>query len=276
MLKIFHVTAGARDRMRLVQDDTDRFVLLRRIAASFGDSILAWCFMDTHLHLVLEGERDPLEDQFMRLLRAYGGAYLRKHRLGGPLLRGRPVLLPIASERELARTIHYVHDNPVEVVDDITRQLEYEWSSAREYGGLSLLQITNVARVELVLDDQIALVRPRRVHLFGLECLHAPLVPLEVILAASSQVLGLTTDEVRGDGRSIAIRRARAIFMALAKVELRGVSEAAAFLGVSRQQAWNSTHVAVTDHDVRVARTVARNKLTRARLRLPESLPLPV
>ncbi|HZV01485.1 MAG TPA: hypothetical protein VFF73_32530 [Planctomycetota bacterium] len=123
MSTLSHLNAGARGADRLVRDDRDRFRLLQCVTRALGKRVLAYCIMDTHLHVVAEGRTDELVAALRLALRGYARTFNARHASEGPLLR-RPVQpIPVPRGVELARAIHYVHKNPLD-----THPL---WSRAR-------------------------------------------------------------------------------------------------------------------------------------------------
>src|SRR5688572_19704852 len=53
-MNALHADLKIRGDSRLVHDDVDRVELVRRTSRAFGPRLLAYCVMDTHLHVVVE------------------------------------------------------------------------------------------------------------------------------------------------------------------------------------------------------------------------------
>lgn len=141
----YHVFNRRDDRRAVFLDDEDRaaFVdILKRLLAreEFRDArgrkvapragritLLAFCILDNHFHLVLRQDEPEAISQFMRsLMSAYTQRFNRRHGRSGPLFDERYQARLIESSRHLKSVIAYVHANPAS-------PLEYRWSSHRLY-----------------------------------------------------------------------------------------------------------------------------------------------
>src|SRR5687767_11790234 len=74
-----HLVAGARGRLRLVRDDRDRYTLVKIAAREVG-RLLAYCVMDTHIHIVAAGDVAEAEKAVARVMAAYLRYFNRRHR----------------------------------------------------------------------------------------------------------------------------------------------------------------------------------------------------
>ena len=71
---LYHVTARGNAHQLIFEDDDDRMALLLRLKNSFRQSdisVLSWCFMSNHLHLVLEDPKDAMSPSMKRALSSY-------------------------------------------------------------------------------------------------------------------------------------------------------------------------------------------------------------
>ncbi len=134
----FHVTNRGADRQPVFRSVADRVDFGNLLAAghdAFGVTVLAYCLMDNHYHLVVSCPDGGLSD-FMQLL---GGRFTRhsNERAGGdgPIFRGRYFSRVVRSERYLANAVRYVHRNPLAIVPPVALDT-YRWSSHRTYLGL--------------------------------------------------------------------------------------------------------------------------------------------
>lgn len=97
-------------------------------------TLVAFCLMDNHYHLVLrqDGEQ-PISRTMRSLLQGYAQYYNTRYGTVGSLFQGRfqSVLIdhPLYNPWHLARVTRYVHRNPLPFTD-FTR---YRWSSYRQY-----------------------------------------------------------------------------------------------------------------------------------------------
>jgi len=127
-----HVTQRGVDRCPVFQFDLDRRTYLRLLGENLADahtSLLGWCLMTNHVHLVVLPQ---LANSLALLLRRVHGRYAQyfNARAGrtGHLWQNRYFACPLAPARA-ARALAYVDANPVRacMVDSAA---QYPWSSA--------------------------------------------------------------------------------------------------------------------------------------------------
>ena len=95
--------------------------------------IIAYCFMPTHIHLVLRQLKDGGISKFMsNVLNSYSRYFNLKHKRKGPLWESRFKKIMVESDEQLLHLTRYVHLNPVTAY--LVNQPE-DWfaSSYREY-----------------------------------------------------------------------------------------------------------------------------------------------
>jgi REP-associated tyrosine transposase len=88
---IHHVIAQGNNGQPIVHDDVDRLVLLRQICRAEGDlgwECLAYCLLDTHIHLVLLTPQPNLGRGMRWLLGGYAFTFNRRHERTGHLFAG--------------------------------------------------------------------------------------------------------------------------------------------------------------------------------------------
>ena len=144
----YHVILRGNGRQLIFEDNADRRVfldLLARRAADAGISILAWCLMENHVHLVLEDPTQSLSEMMQRLSGDYAQRFNRRTGHVGHVFENRFKSSAIDSEAYLLQAVRYVHDNPDNA--GICPAHEYPWSSYHEYVGSS-----EIADTHLVLD----------------------------------------------------------------------------------------------------------------------------
>lgn len=265
MLEAFHLNAGAARRLHLVIDGRDGFDLIDRLVEAFGGRLLAYCLMHTHVHVVVEG---PLEENRRRMsaaLWAYTQSFNKRHGFDGRLLRGPVAANVIPGPYELGRAISYVHDNPTTCKPPIVeRAIHYEWSSARLHAEFSRATFANVARARELLGAE--LVRRKRPPLADLEAEPLPLFHPPLILAAAAQTYGLGPDHLVSMSRAPAATAARAVFVALGRLESYTDAQLAPFLRRTRQRVTQIASDPIDEGAARIARTLLRNEPFRRRL----------
>jgi hypothetical protein len=253
-----HLTAGGRGFERLVLDDRDRWDLVERVRGALGASLLAWCIMDTHLHVVAEGAAGLLTRRLDAALLAYARAFNRRHGRRGGLLRGPSAATPVPGPFELGRAIRYVHENPVSA-DLAADAIEWPWSSARAFAGLVRERLASVARAR-------ALVDPRAIGMLGRPVTLAEAAPADApshmpftLLLAAAQALALDPAAIVGARRDPAPTAGRALFVRLGLLEGYQHRQLAPILGVTRQRITQHAAKEVDPLDVRRARTLLRD-----------------
>jgi hypothetical protein len=267
MERTTHLTVGARGDLPIVCDDEDRYGLIDRVSAALGHALLAYCVMDTHLHVVADGPPGHVRRRLEAGLKAYLRSFNRRHS-GGGVLRGPIDARPIADEDELLRTIRYDHDNPVRTRNPLVdRAIDFPWSSARAFAGLSLARAANVARAVARLGPAAYRLTAPRPPLADLEPSRTPSASPEMLLFASADVYGVRPWDLPSPKRVAPLPEARALFLRLGQLESYSVRRLAPFLHRSQQQgSLLVCGVAVAEQALRLARTLLRDRGLRRRL----------
>lgn len=95
--------------------------------------VVAYCFMPTHVHLILKQLKDKGISNFMsNVLNSYTRYFNIKHKRKGPLWEGRFKKILIESDEQLIHLTRYIHLNPVTacIVDN---PCNWQASSFQEY-----------------------------------------------------------------------------------------------------------------------------------------------
>ncbi|NGM18327.1 transposase [Eggerthellaceae bacterium zg-893] len=133
---MYHVTARGAGRRVIFEDDDDRALFVDKLKTVCLDrqvSILAWCLMDNHYHLLLKGELDAISSAMGRVNTSLAHRYNGKYGHVGPVLQNRFSSTPIEREAHFLEVVRYIHLNPKDRGDANFR--DYAWSSYREYVG---------------------------------------------------------------------------------------------------------------------------------------------
>ena len=135
---VYHVTARAGHGRALFIDDVDRerfLWLLNHYAARVDIRILAYCLMDTHYHLLLEGNSVDLGLLMQRLNGRYVQRYNARHERYGHLFAERYTAYEIRDEEHFEQALTYIDENPVKA--GLCRQAEdwpWSWAFGRPLG----------------------------------------------------------------------------------------------------------------------------------------------
>lgn len=129
----YHITARGVGRRDIFEDDTDRRRFLLILERCLGDgeiSLLAWCLMENHVHLLLRGDLTRISSFMQKLLASYAEYFNARHDHTGHVFQGRFGSKPVRSEAQLLATIRYIHQNPLRA--GIADDCHYRWSSYDE------------------------------------------------------------------------------------------------------------------------------------------------
>jgi REP element-mobilizing transposase RayT len=121
-----------RPIFRAEPDKTFFLELLKKVQALTRISILAYCVMDNHYHLVLQNDSGKMSEFFKQLNGQYAIYYRKRHGGRGYVFQDRYNSMLIQDDAYLMIAIAYVLSNPVaaKMADSFT---VYPWSSGSFY-----------------------------------------------------------------------------------------------------------------------------------------------
>ena len=132
---VYHVTSRGDRREAIYRDDLDRVAQLEVIAQAmdrFDATVLAYCLMGNHFHLVLHTR----EANLSRLMRHVNGVYTqhfnRRHNLAGHVFQGRFKAILVDRDAYLLVLCRYVERNPV-AAKLVAAAADWPWSSYRAH-----------------------------------------------------------------------------------------------------------------------------------------------
>lgn len=275
MFEAAHVIAHAHGSTRFVHSDRDCYEFLVRRARAYGKSLLAYCLMPNHVHVVAEGSVETTRQKLVVAFRAYARAFKSRVENQSPLVRGDLKSLVIPGDRELAQVIRYVHDNPVapEKAPLASTAIAFEWSSARGYSGLARFSPANLARGLELLGKEERRLKLEPHPLVDLEPSLTPTVIPELIVAAAAQTFNVLAEDVVSDLRAPRLLLARSTYAGLGRLESYTDRQLGPAIGRSRStiQELAGRADAVS---MGIARTLLRTPELSARLR-PAAPPQP-
>ena len=135
---IHHVVAKGNAGEFVAYDDHDRvnlFARLERAIARCSWSCLAYCLLDTHLHLIVRTPDPNLGHGMQRFQAPYAQSFNRRHMREGHLFRGRFYSTRVRTNEHLYAAIVYVSMNPVRA-GKVQRPELWRWSSYAATVGL--------------------------------------------------------------------------------------------------------------------------------------------
>ena len=130
----YHVCARGTGKQLIFENDADRWEfleLMRDCCREAGVTIVAWCLMGNHVHLVLADYEDRMSAAMHRLLLTYARRFNKRTGRTGHLFQNRFDRSSLDTDRYLMAAIRYVHANPQEA--GIALIERYPWSSFAEY-----------------------------------------------------------------------------------------------------------------------------------------------
>jgi REP element-mobilizing transposase RayT len=136
----YHVTPRGNDG-RDIFDDTDEIdrrrhlVLLERTVRKHRWTVLAYCLMTNHFHLLVQVPEQNLSVGMQELLGEYARFWNSRHGRSGHLFLNRFSCKPVLSEQHLLGTARYIDLNPVRAKIKF-RPEQWIWSSYRALVGL--------------------------------------------------------------------------------------------------------------------------------------------
>lgn len=130
----YHVCARGTGKQLIFEGDEDRWEfleLMRDCCREAGVTVIAWCLMGNHVHLVLADYEDAMSAAMHRLLLTYARRFNKRTGRTGHLFQNRFDRRSLDTDRYLMAAIRYVHANPQEA--GIALIERYPWSSFAEY-----------------------------------------------------------------------------------------------------------------------------------------------
>lgn len=130
----YRVCARGTGKQLIFESDDDRWEfleLMRDCCREAGVTVVAWCLMGNHVHLVLADYEDRMSAAMHRLLLTYARRFNKRTGRTGHLFQNRFDRRSLDTDRHLMAAIRYVHANPQEA--GIALIERYPWSSFGEY-----------------------------------------------------------------------------------------------------------------------------------------------
>lgn len=142
----YHVTLRGNGKQLLFETSKDRTVFMEAVRSSFmrsGISLIAWCLMGNHVHLIIDDPHDHMGEALHRVASSYASYFNRTFGHTGHVFEGRYGSVPIRDDEQLLAAVRYVHDNPLKGMGIPPDR--YPWSSYTEYAsGVSHYAQTDV------------------------------------------------------------------------------------------------------------------------------------
>jgi putative transposase len=160
-----HVTARGVRRLALFVSEADAHAFLALLDFATREiadwSILAYCLMPNHVHLVVDAEVAELGVAMHRVNGLYAQRFNREHGLVGHVFQNRYFAKPIEDEAHLPGALRYVAMNPVRA-GLCARPEQWRWSGYRATVGLAAVpRFLDVERTLACFDADVTKARTR-------------------------------------------------------------------------------------------------------------------
>lgn len=138
----YHVIMRGNNRQPIFKTKEDMFEQKRtflHVHANYPFTMLAYCFMTNHYHILIKPMRDPL-DKIMQLVnKRYSTSYSKRYKHVGQIYQKRYFAKEVDSRLGLLTVSSYIHRNPIETKKPMVERLEqYPYSSFPLYGDESI------------------------------------------------------------------------------------------------------------------------------------------
>ena len=130
----YHVVINGNGKWILFEDDLDRRTFLDFLKSRterWGVNVIAWCLMDTHVHLLFADFDGMLSKVMQSLMTIYAKYFNQRTGRTGHLFEDRYWSKCIESDGQLLEAVRYIHSNPSNA--GICASADYKWSSYDEY-----------------------------------------------------------------------------------------------------------------------------------------------
>ncbi len=140
----YHVYNRGHNKQAIFYDAKDYQRYLKRLSEyiiKHEVTLLAYCLMPNHVHLLLRQDGDEPIDRFIhRLHTAYTMYFNIKYKRVGAVFQGRFKAKSVDTDEYLLHVSRYIHINPIELVQEYAQGpalsvglTSYPWSSYGEY-----------------------------------------------------------------------------------------------------------------------------------------------
>lgn len=130
----YHVCARGTGKRLIFEGDEDRWEfleLMRDCCREEGVTVIAWCLMGNHVHLVLADYEDRMSAAMHRLLLTHARRFNKRAGRTGHLFQNRFDRRSLDTDWQVMEAIRSVHADPQEAGVGLIER--YPWSSFAEY-----------------------------------------------------------------------------------------------------------------------------------------------
>lgn len=132
---IYHVMLRGINGQPIFDEEEDRYRLLStfyRYKRVSGFQLFAYCFMENHIHLLIQENEETISQVVKRVSASYVYWYNRKYERSGYLFQGRFLSEVVENDSYFLTVLRYIHQNPVKA--GLQKRVEdYQWTSYHCY-----------------------------------------------------------------------------------------------------------------------------------------------
>ena len=153
---IYHLIVRGINREVIFQDDNDRqryIATLARIATDSNATVLGYCLMDNHVHVLIKEGLTSISKLMHRLGASYAHYYNARYERVGHVFQNRFKSENIENDNYLLSVIRYIHQNPV-TAELVSSPEQWEWSNYLEWVGLRDAQLCDFEIIRSYYDDE--------------------------------------------------------------------------------------------------------------------------
>ena len=132
---IYHIMLRGINQQQIFEDseDCEKFLqILKDCKAVSEYKLFAYCLMGNHVHLLVQDDKEPIEQIMKRISTRFVYWYNIKYQRVGHLFQDRFKSEPVEDDAYFMTVIRYIHQNPVKA--GLCKNLaDYEYSSYNEF-----------------------------------------------------------------------------------------------------------------------------------------------
>ncbi len=132
---LYHIVLKGNNSQQIFYDDYDykTFLnILKDACKKYKISIVAYCLMNNHVHLMLKADENNIAMMFKSFGASFVYRYNKRYDRTGGIFNGRYYSKAVNDNEYFVTVIKYIHYNPVKagICEDINK---YKWSSYNSY-----------------------------------------------------------------------------------------------------------------------------------------------
>ena len=132
----YHVTMRGNNRQNIFLNEGDVSLFFRALRRTYKKSkftIVAYCIMNNHYHLLIRSPETPLSEVMLSINKTYSEYFKRKYNYFGQLYETRFFSSMVSDPIGLLNVSSYIHQNPLTTSKALTSKMEYYPYSSFQY-----------------------------------------------------------------------------------------------------------------------------------------------